>query len=1365
MRKLKVGKSKIAGKGLFTTAEFAQGEMIGLAHENDQPTTFIGKYHNHSDEPNAESVKLGDKRYLMAKRPLKKGEEITTNYRLQPELEQPEDFAKGGLVKMPKPSKKGLASKKFSKSIEATNKLFTENYLFSKSKSRKNKVFDPNAKYYQNGGESNFVVLNPDGTPFNVDPNYIPPSIPYIPEDVLPFYNLMHTSPGNLLNVSQEELDAWNAANPPEQSEQIIPQQRYGGLPKAEYGMPMGGGISQNYMGRRKFIHQDGGITSQEEIDAGNTGMMKARLAYADMHGNPAAKRMVVAPDQPYVYTGEEYDRDWNMPVGVPEGGTGTHYMASFGNYAVPFIQQGPSGLYFNELPTVRDREAIRFDNEADAEYFGGHYKEIAPDESYRQEEYATGGVAFPMDLDPKTMAKYKEALKRQENSLKAGYRKAEDKWYPHKSPEGGKDTIAYGHKLVGPDANKYYKGITTAQANALLESDILKHQTIAENMVDQKYGKGTFDKLPQDSQMLLVDYAYNAVLDEFPTFMGAVVRGDKDTMLKEYERYGGTGLLKERNAWTKDVILNADVNTPSTLPNKTPQTASTNSNRDKWGRTPDTIWYGFNPDTKQYEQQGLDWPQYGDPGPGVGGPGAGTYVSPGERLREYEKNNLKKQQEGGDVISQQGWDYTREGDKYLTRKTGTQDWIEAQGKPLQAIKQSIYQEAPAVTPVVNQPTTTTVQPVSGNQEVLEIQKKLKDAGYDLGTYGPNKDGVDGVMGNRTKLAYDAYKANIPPNQVKVPKKTTKPTINYTVNRDLPDGYLPVIQPGQEACVEGKGCSFNVSVKMGDLLGNIADGPLWANDAWFNKSDILNKGGDLIYDSNSKIYNQMGKVPKEVYSKLQVGDYVQLNRTDTASSGKFAAQTKDGLQNEQIEHLGFVVGKDKDGTPLIWHGSETGKAFIKRIDEPITLDDHDKNIFTYKVSSIVRSPNLKDVDFSGLQNSPYYTPVDPNKKLVPKKGATESQVEAAKVFNNSVGQFKNLGYSQDDTNYVGQLLIGGIMQNETKGNTDWKTVPKEAAATVWKNYLGQGNFEGDEASIGVYQMKPNYNFKNQDGGLNPLGKKLQRLGIKVDDITNDNIQAQTIAGTLILLDNYNKLKEDPDFDPKTNLYKGKIPASYILAKSWQAGAGWESRDKYKKFLNDLDIDYSDNALQSAVWNISVTDGKSVNSELGQIKSDQEIINEKKKQELTKKQFAARQEEAAVRADTVRKFPTIAESTAVNTNYSQKGPKTFDASTYIQQGPAKTLYTYPGRPGAMYKKDSKGNWYINLGNKTGNQFVKIQDPDGSRTALLNKGAVPSVPKGNLPSVPRTFKNGGIYMELTDSEIEEFRRGGYIIEDLD
>jgi hypothetical protein len=157
MNGLKVRDSKIEGKGLFADKEFNEGDIIGIAHINDVATSMIGRFHNHSDNPNAHSISIGNKRYLAALRPLMKGEEITVDYRRQPELEQPEEFRKGGLVKMPKPSKKGLASKKYTKSLLGTNRLFTKNPLYEKPKSKKNRVYDPNAKYYQDGG---FVQLD-----------------------------------------------------------------------------------------------------------------------------------------------------------------------------------------------------------------------------------------------------------------------------------------------------------------------------------------------------------------------------------------------------------------------------------------------------------------------------------------------------------------------------------------------------------------------------------------------------------------------------------------------------------------------------------------------------------------------------------------------------------------------------------------------------------------------------------------------------------------------------------------------------------------------------------------------------------------------------------------------------------------------------------------------------------------------------------------------------------------------------------------------------------------------------------------------------------------------------------------------------
>jgi hypothetical protein len=46
--------------------------------------------------------------------------------------------------------------------------------------------------------------------------------------------------------------------------------------------------------------------------------------------------------------------------------------------------------------------------------------------------------------------------------------------------------------------------------------------------------------------------------------------------------------------------------------------------------------------------------------------------------------------------------------------------------------------------------TKTTIKP---DQKVMELQKQLVAAGYNLGNSGPNKDGVDGIMGAKTRAA------------------------------------------------------------------------------------------------------------------------------------------------------------------------------------------------------------------------------------------------------------------------------------------------------------------------------------------------------------------------------------------------------------------------------------------------------------------------------------------------------------------------------------------------------------------------------------------------------------------------------------
>jgi hypothetical protein len=116
-----------------------------------------------------------------------------------------------------------------------------------------------------------------------------------------------------------------------------------------------------------------------DDYTAAMNGMMKARIATDAEFGNAAAKRLTSPFVKPYMFTGNE--KIYGEEVGVPAGATGTHFMSSMGQYAVPFIQQKKDGsLYFNENASPSDLESMKFETESDAEYFSNeNYKKVAP--------------------------------------------------------------------------------------------------------------------------------------------------------------------------------------------------------------------------------------------------------------------------------------------------------------------------------------------------------------------------------------------------------------------------------------------------------------------------------------------------------------------------------------------------------------------------------------------------------------------------------------------------------------------------------------------------------------------------------------------------------------------------------------------------------------------------------------------------------------------------------------------------------------------------------------------------------------------------------------------------------------------------
>jgi len=60
--------------------------------------------------------------------------------------------------------------------------------------------------------------------------------------------------------------------------------------------------------------------------------------------------------------------------------------------------------------------------------------------------------------------------------------------------------------------------------------------------------------------------------------------------------------------------------------------------------------------------------------------------------------------------------------------------------------------------------------------EVIATQKLLKSKGYDLGNTGPDKDGVDGILGPKTQAAMDAYSKGQQPSDVKKPSEPSAAT-------------------------------------------------------------------------------------------------------------------------------------------------------------------------------------------------------------------------------------------------------------------------------------------------------------------------------------------------------------------------------------------------------------------------------------------------------------------------------------------------------------------------------------------------------------------------------------------------------------
>lgn len=159
------------------------------------------------------------------------------------------------------------------------------------------------------------------------------------------------------------------------------------------------------------------------------------------------------------------------------------------------------------------------------------------------------------------------KALMDAENGIRKGYKQG--LWFPHKSLEGGTDTIAYGHKLTTSeqDGRVFQYGITDEAACELFLLDLGVREDQIRNLWNSFHNQDLdFDNMPVKYQYILLDLIYNVGKSnvatsrwKWPKLAQAIKDGDDHGVYKESVRSYKDNVGRRIYLWTRtESICNA---------------------------------------------------------------------------------------------------------------------------------------------------------------------------------------------------------------------------------------------------------------------------------------------------------------------------------------------------------------------------------------------------------------------------------------------------------------------------------------------------------------------------------------------------------------------------------------------------------------------------------------------------------------------------------------------------------------------------------------------------------------------------------------------------------------------------------------
>jgi murein DD-endopeptidase MepM/ murein hydrolase activator NlpD len=178
----------------------------------------------------------------------------------------------------------------------------------------------------------------------------------------------------------------------------------------------------------------------------------------------------------------------------------------------------------------------------------------------------------------------------------------------------------------------------------------------------------------------------------------------------------------------------------------------------------------------------------------------------------------------------------------------------------------------------------------TSDPEVVKTQEKLKQLGYNMGSYGPNGDGIDGIVGPYTQAAMDAFAKGIGPKEAKAPDQSDVNKFNKETGAgDKAPHGLPV--NGRVTSPFGYRTSVGSAHSHNGTDFGVPEGtPVHAPQSGTIKSAGNNNGGEGIFvtlDAGGVVHKffHLSKVNVQSGDKVTAGEVVGFSGNTGYSTG------------------------------------------------------------------------------------------------------------------------------------------------------------------------------------------------------------------------------------------------------------------------------------------------------------------------------------------------------------------------------------------------------------------------------------------------------------------------------------------------